>query len=263
MSFLLTHLDDETNSRRNRRGHAAQPDTSRQSPLQAAIEYWGNHTYYSNSIVDRYWRLLELGITECHSCNSRTYNFRTANMISPSIGNDDMRLEKVIAEHTKGNILDDFFCDKCKVQRKATTSMTYPRMPSLLCIAFNRFDVNPRGHISKSTAKIEWDLNDFDMSPCFLKPNDCTTDSPPTDKAFKGRFGYQCFAVVEHSGSSAGSGHYTAYVRDPRTADPSAWLYCNDANVSKVRMDHDQRQRLFKSGDRVPYLAFFSRKYGS
>ena len=60
MSFVLTHLDDETNIHRCREGYPAAPDTARQSLLQAAIQYWDNHLSYSQSLVDKYWRTIEL-----------------------------------------------------------------------------------------------------------------------------------------------------------------------------------------------------------
>ncbi|KAF4125536.1 ubiquitin carboxyl-terminal hydrolase 8 [Geosmithia morbida] len=293
MTFLLTHLDDETNVQRNQPGYPSQPDTSSQSVLSASMEFWRNHSRHHQSMVDRYWRLIELGITECHHCGNESYNFRTVDMITPSIGDADASLERALADHVGGNILDDYFCDRCKGHKRATTRLAYPRMPSLLCVGFNRFGYDVGGS-TKSTARITWDLNHLDMSRYFLRPDPCpsssstsTSPSPPnpppsssssssshpqqqqqqqqpTDKAFSGRFAYECFAVVEHTGTTANSGHYTAYVRDPRTHDPSAWLYCDDSRVTKVRMDnHHDRQKLFKDRDRVPYLAFFRRKYGS
>lgn len=263
MTFLLTHVDDETNCLRNLQGYPSQPNTTSQSLLEASIEFWKNHTRFHQSIVDRYWRLIELGITQCHHCGNASYNFRTVDMITPSIGDSDKSLEKALSEHIGGNILDDYFCDVCKGNKKATTRLAYPRMPSLLCVGFNRFGYSSYGS-TKSTARITWDLNDIDMAPYFLRPDMCHLSRDTSDKAFKGRFGYECFAVVEHTGSSSNSGHYTSYIRDPRTHDPSAWLYCDDSRVTKVRMDNPaERGRLFKDRDRVPYLAFFRRKYGS
>jgi ubiquitin carboxyl-terminal hydrolase 8 len=136
-------------------------------------------------------------------------------------------------------------------------------MPSVLCIVLKRFGHDGYG-ATKSLANITWDLNDLDMAPYFLHPSDCEYDGYIEDKAFTAPFRYECYAVVEHTGGSAQSGHYTAFVRDPRTHDPSAWLYCNDAYVDKVRMDNpNEKRRLFKDGNRVPYIAFFRRKGGS
>ncbi|KAL6410476.1 hypothetical protein AUP68_06900 [Ilyonectria robusta] len=75
MSFLLTHLHDETNTRRDRKGHVEQPDTKRQSLLQAAGEYWHNHIDLNQSIIDRYWRGLELSTVKCEECHTKTYSF--------------------------------------------------------------------------------------------------------------------------------------------------------------------------------------------
>lgn len=269
MTFLLTHLDDETNGRRNTSGYPAQPNTRTQPLVAAAAEFWASHTRHHASMVDAYWRLIELGITECHGCGNESYNFRTVDMITPSIGGD-ASLEAALAEHVGGNALDDYHCDTCQARRRATTRLAYPRMPELLCLGFNRFGYDGGGS-TKSTARITWDLNDLDMQRYFLhKPSpqhNSSHNGPPargSGSGFAPPFRYECFAVVEHTGTTANSGHYTAYVRDPRTHDPSAWLYCDDSRVTKVRMDgHAERQRLFKDRDRVPYLALFRRKYGS
>ena len=263
ITFLFTHLDDETNSQRHMQGHPAPPNTSNQSILEAAIEYWGNHLQYHQSTIDRYWRLIELGITRCHACGNNSYNFNTVTMINPSIGNADTTLERALTDHIADDVLSDYMCDRCKRPVQATLRFAYPRMPPLLCISFGRFGYNEGGSV-KSNARITWDLNDLDMAPYFLRPDACHLSRDTDDKAFKGRFGYECFAVIEHMGASPDSGHYTAYVRDPRTHDPYAWLYCNDSRVDKVRMDNpNERMRVFKDGDRVPYLAFFRRKGGS
>lgn len=263
MSFVLTHLDDETNVYRDREGYPAAPKTSGQLLLQAAVQYWNNHLSYSSSLVDKYWRTIELSTVMCHSCQTRTYSWNTVDSINCSVGQGDTTLEKILSSHTQGNDLDDYRCDTCHANRRATQSFSYPRMPSVLCIVLKRFGHDGYG-ATKSLANITWDLNDLDMAPYFLHPSDCEYDGYIEDKAFTAPFRYECYAVVEHTGGSAQSGHYTAFVRDPRTHDPSAWLYCNDAYVDKVRMDNpNEKRRLFKDGNRVPYIAFFRRKGGS
>lgn len=260
---MLTHLDDETNSRRHIQGHPAQPNTSAQSLLEASIEFWNNHSNYHQSMVDRYWKLIELGITHCHGCGNKCYNFQTVNLINPSIGNNDSTLERALADHIADESITDYYCDTCKRNLDATLRYAYTRMPQLLCISFGRFSYDARGSV-KSNVCITWDLNDLDMAPYFLRPDACHMTRGTDDKAFRGRFNYECFAVIEHQGSTPNSGHYTAYIRDPRTHDPSAWLYCNDSRVHKVRMDNpSERSKVFKHQDRVPYLAFFRRKGGS
>lgn len=263
MSFVLSHLDDETNRHRNRSGSAPEPDTRRQSLLQAAVEYWNNHTFYSDSIVDIYWRTIELRETRCLACNTETFKWNTTDIISCSVGDNDMSLEKVLDSHVSATKINDFRCNTCDFERPASTSVCYPRMPVTLCIALNRFSYNQRSNqLIKSTAKITWDLDDIDMTPYF--PTRGGPAGTSSDKAFSGPFRYECFAVIEHQGANLNSGHYTAYVRRPRSNLKSSWLYCNDYQVTKRRMDQDEvNQAVFKEGNRVPYLAFFRRKDSS
>lgn len=270
MSFLLTHLHDETNTRRDRKGHVEQPDTKRQSLLQAAGEYWHNHIGLNQSIIDRYWRGLELSTVKCEECHTKTYSFSPFEWIPVTVNRGrGMTLDEVLGEHTAGNHLSDFSCDKCRRPTRALQSLSFARMPSLLCVCLRRFQYQPTyGKSVKSSAPITWDFNDTDMSRYFLTsadqtPANGTTD--PTDPAFAAPFRYETYAVIIHEGSTTNSGHYTAYVRDSSSHDPYAWFYCNDSSVTKVRIGSgdrdDVQEAVFKTGrDKVPYLIFFRRK---
>lgn len=55
---------------------------------------------------------------------------------------------------------------------------------------------------------------------------DTTTENPSSV--------YQLAAVITHAGSSADSGHYQAYVRDPKDLDGARWWKFNDDKVSEV-----------------------------
>ncbi|KAJ4185940.1 ubiquitin-specific protease doa4 [Fusarium falciforme] len=269
MSFVLTHLHDETNTRRDRKGQAAQPDTTKQSLLQAAADYWHNHLEYNRSIVDRYWRGLELSTVECFECHTRTYQFTPFDWIPVTVGmGRGMTLEQVLDQHTAGNTLDDFSCDRCQRPTRALQSLSLARLPSLLCVVFRRFHYQQAtSDLRKSTAPITWDFNDTDFTRYFLPPADRAACSgvEPTDPAFTGPFRYEAYAVIVHTGSRIDNGHYLAYVRDSSSHDPYAWYCCNDSRVTKVRIGHggsdDAQEEVFKSGrDRVPYLVFFRRK---
>ena len=55
---------------------------------------------------------------------------------------------------------------------------------------------------------------------------DSTTENPSSV--------YQLGAVITHAGSSADSGHYQAYVRDPKDIEGIRWWKFNDDKVSEV-----------------------------
>ncbi|KAH7176623.1 hypothetical protein EDB81DRAFT_45225 [Dactylonectria macrodidyma] len=271
LTFLLTHIDDETNTRRDRKGFVAQPDTKRQSLLQAAAEYWHGHLGLRHSIIDRYWRGLELGTVYCFECQNKTHTFATFDGLTPPVnGSLRMSLDQVLRDYTSDSVIDDFACETCHRGTRARQSLSLARMPPLLCICLKRFQYQlDNGRTKKSPAPITWDFNDTDISRYFIQPKDDLV--PPTDNidmsdpALTGPFRYETYALIVHEGPSTTSGHYTAYVRDATSHDPYAWLYCNDSSVTKVRIGSgdasDIKESVFKSGkDRVPYLIFLRRK---
>ncbi|KAK7425845.1 ubiquitin-specific protease doa4 [Neonectria magnoliae] len=264
MSFLIDHLHDETNTRRDQLGVIEQPDTKRQSLLGAAAEYWRNHSKLNQSIVDKYWRGLELGTVECLECRVLSYQFATLDLITVFVGNNSgPTLNHALKELTETSQLSDFDCNNCRRKTRALQFQRYARLPSLLCVSLRRFNFDARGGPRKCETLITWDLNDMDMSQVFV-PHASPGPMDPTDPAFTGPFRYETYAVVVHSGAGPDQGHYTAYVRDTASHDPYAWYYCDDAKVTKVRIGsgdrHDVQKDLFKSGHRVPYLIFFRRK---
>ncbi|KAM5346791.1 hypothetical protein ACJ41O_009796 [Fusarium nematophilum] len=271
MSFILTHLHDETNTRRDRKGQVDQPDTKGKSLLEAASEYWQGHLEFNRSVVDSYWRGLELSAVECLECHTRTYRFSPFEWIPVTVGmGRGMTLEQVLDQHTASNPLDDFSCDHCRRRTRALQSLSLARLPPLLCVVFRRFHYQQStSDLRKSTAPITWDFNDTDFTRYFLPPADRASSSgtDPTDPAFAGPFRYETYAVIVHTGSRIDNGHYLAYVRDSSSHDPYAWYCCNDSRVTKVRIGSgdrdDVQEEVFKSGrDRVPYLVFFRRKGG-
>ncbi|PFH59780.1 hypothetical protein XA68_11888 [Ophiocordyceps unilateralis] len=263
MSFVMEQMHDETNSRRDRAGKVEQPKAARGRPLvEAAIEYWRNHTQLNQSIIDRYWRGVELSAVECMGCHTRTHTFSPFGWVPVTVGpGRDMTLYEALNHYVAENRLDDFACDHCQGKRVAMQSMSFARMPPLLCISFRRFNYDGRD-FSKSNAAISWDFNDVDLSPYFLGAD---ADSGGGDSAFTAPFRYECYAVIVHSGRQLNTGHYFAYVRDASSHDPYAWYCCNDSHVSKVRIGSgdaaDVQKDVFRSDpDRVPYLVFFHRK---
>ncbi|QPC69788.1 hypothetical protein HYE68_000540 [Fusarium pseudograminearum] len=269
MSFILTHLHDETNTRRDRQGNIPQPDTSRQTLLKAAMQFWNNHLEYNQSIVDRFWRGLELSTVECLECSTRTYMYTTFDLITVTVGmGRGMTLEQAFDEYASSSPIEDFACARCCRPTHAQQSLSFARFPTLLCVAFRRFNYQPATRDTrKSTAPITWDFNDTDFTRYFLPrgARESSSGTDPMDPSFTGPFRYEAYAVIIHTGSQINNGHYLAYVRDYTSHDPYAWYCCNDTRVTKVRIGSgdrdDVQEEVFKSGrDKVPYLVFFRRK---
>ncbi|KAK2589533.1 ubiquitin-specific protease doa4 [Conoideocrella luteorostrata] len=269
MSFIMDQLHEETNLLRNLKGKVEQPDMKGQSLVRAAAKVWRSHCRLNDSIVDRYWRGLELSTVQCKQCDNLTYNYSQFEWLPVTVqGGDDMTLAEALQKTTGDNELDDFKCDNCNNKGRAIQKMCLARMPQLLCLSFRRFDFDynaGEGRPTKNNAVVTWDFNDFDFTPWFLDSASASEGRSMDDKGFSGPFKYECYAVIVHAGRSVNSGHYYAYVRDSSTHGQDAWLFCNDSVVERVRIgsrkSDDIQNYVFKSGqDKVPYLAFFRRK---
>lgn len=235
---------------------------SQQPLVYAAAEYWRSHSERNDSVVDQYWRGLYHSLTKCEQCGLKTQQFEVWDFLpitlveGPPVG-----LHTLLAEYFAPEPLEDYACDRCKA--KATAKyVSLARLPAVLCISLVRFDRQLR----KRFIKVTWDVNDIDLSRYFLPPSDRNVASVPDgDKAFTAPFRYECYAIVVHAGTTLNGGHYYAYVRDPRTQDPYAWLKCNDERIERVRIGSgtpdDIQDLVFKEGPTsVPYLLYFRRK---
>lgn len=271
MSFIMDQLHEETNLLRDRTGTCRQPDTKEQSPLRAAQEYWQSHRQLSDSLVDRYWRGLDVSTVQCQQCQATSYTFSPFEWFSVVLdGRPNLTLTDALQKTMADNELSDFDCDNCRSKGRAVQKMALARMPPLLCISFRRFQY--QGNVlAKNNARVSWDFNDFDFSPFFLDPaasaasGGSRTHDDDDDKGFSGPFKYECYAVIVHSGATLNEGHYYAYVRDSNTHGQHNWFQCSDSQVSQVhigsRRGDDKQQEVFRTGeDNVPYLVFFRRK---
>jgi ubiquitin carboxyl-terminal hydrolase 8 len=265
----MEQLQDETNIVRD---HGSPnpilpaPRMEGVSILQAAAQYWAKHCEFSQSIVDKYWRGMEVTRVEClnDTCHNFTFTWSTFDHLSLPVPKRANSLLDCLKEYTMEEQIDDFMCDKCNTKRPAKRKQYIVRMPKLLCIGLQRYAVTGNG-IVKESRKIEFDFNNLDMDEFFLPKADrsLTSDASKSD-AFNSPFNYECYGVISHLGRSIQSGHYQAYVRQPAGKGPYAWLHCNDSQVSPVTIGsgtkEDIREKVFKTGDALPYILFYRRK---
>ncbi|KAL0941735.1 ubiquitin c-terminal hydrolase domain-containing protein [Colletotrichum truncatum] len=272
MSWLMAYLHEETNMRRDRSGDdkSSIPPQMKggKSMLQGAYEWWGNYSKTNLSIVDKYWRGLELSTVVCSRCHNRTYNWATFDFISVPINGGTQTIEDCMRSYIEPETLPDYKCDNCNMNVQGRKQIALARLPELLCLSFRRFDYDSTLQVHKKRDMITWDFNNLNLDAFFIPPEERNTVGPPLDEKFELPFDYECYAVIIHTGTNITSGHYYAYVREPQNPDPHAWYRISDARVTPVRIDgtgrgSDASRDVFKKGTSdVPYLVFFRRKQG-
>lgn len=263
MTWIMEALHEETNTKRDQSASTDDDNSNKniadmknKSLLQGAHEWWENHSKTSRSIVDRYWRSLEVQITTCSRCSSRSYRWAPAEMVVATIRNKAVStLESCLSNSITPEFLDDYQCDTCKGKHKAKLERKLARLPELLCIHLNRFSYSAGG-VQKNFSKVTWDFNNLNMEPFFIPREDRKLPAGmETEPAFQAPFAYECYAVVIHAGSTLHSGHYYTYVRSPHGPD---WYQLNDSLVKKLA--GGPNQKIHGHDDAVPYLVFFRRK---
>lgn len=264
----MDQLDDETNIHRDRNNTDPQPQTSGRTLLQAAWEYWNTQLGVNQSIIDRYWRGVELQTTRCNECGGQTYRFTPFVSLALQLNEASkvITLDQVIKDNYAGDHIDGFECNACVARTKneahrtkATISTLYPRLPPLLRVSFKCYT----GPNIKIKTWVSWDFDNIDLTQLTLASQNIEHDSEIKDLGFQGTFRYQCYAVILHSGGSINSGHYISYVRDRRNRRGAVvWLRCNDTEVRPVQLkgpgsalDGDMSRGF------MPYMAFFQRKW--
>ncbi|KAF6840277.1 ubiquitin carboxyl-terminal hydrolase [Colletotrichum plurivorum] len=272
MSWLMAYLHEETNMRRDRGSDDASSAPSMKngkSMLQGAYEWWENYSRTNLSIVDKYWRGLELSTVVCSRCHNRTYNWATFDFISMPVNGRTSTIEDCMRSYIEPETLPDYKCDTCNLNVQGQKQVRLARLPELLCLQFRRFDYDSSLQLHKKRDMVTWDFANLSLDAFFIPPEERgTSGSPPPDDRFETPHDYECYAVIVHTGTNITSGHYYSYVREPQNPDPHAWYRISDSRVTPVRIDgsnkgNDVSREVFKKGSSdVPYLVFFRRKHG-
>jgi ubiquitin C-terminal hydrolase len=175
----------------------------------------------------------------CDSCKfTRTHNETYLHLsleIGPNSGSVEDGLRRFFSPETREI--------KCEERQTASQSMEIIKLPRALLLHFKRFivDVSPdytsityRKNQSPVAFGDNLTLLDQDTSVLseFLAP-DCET---PTMKPFQQPQGYSIRSVVNHIGSSASCGHYTADAYRMVDGDDKKreWMRFNDCFVSNI-----------------------------
>ncbi|OLN85324.1 Ubiquitin carboxyl-terminal hydrolase 4 [Colletotrichum chlorophyti] len=257
MAWLMTYLHDETNRRRNLESQPLAPEMTDKSMLEGALEWWQKYSQSNSSIVDEYWRGLEVTTVVCSRCKNRTYTWEPFICLTVPILPQTRKLEQCLQEYRRPESIPDYKCDRCNMKLVGEKQTTLARLPKLLCLCLRRFDSTGQ----KNQATVTWDFTNLSLDQFFI-PNNERTIGGSLDQDIQAD--YECYAIVVHMGTKITSGHYICYVRD--TSDSQLWYKISDERVQSFTFDgirhNSSSQKMLKDGDAVPYMVFFRRKQG-
>ncbi|XP_012944435.1 ubiquitin carboxyl-terminal hydrolase 2 isoform X2 [Aplysia californica] len=187
-----------------------------------AQDYWKAYLNRDNSLIVDIFVGQLMSELKFSSCNHRSVTFDPFWDLSlpiPKVGRqvslDDclrlfMKEEELAAEERP-------MCAKCKIRRSCTKSFSIQRFPKILVLHLKRFSQERYGR--KLTSVVDFPVTQLDL-----------TDYSAEGGSGGRRILYDLYAVSNHSGGT-GSGHYTAYCKNPYSNE---WYYFNDSRVSKV-----------------------------
>ncbi|SPQ23236.1 a8194dcf-803a-4cd2-9c41-63c436428008 [Thermothielavioides terrestris] len=260
-SFVLDNIHDETNVRRDRNPPKEEkPFTPKDgSIIRNAIDYWRDHSNTSASIVDKYFRGLEVFISSCHNrgCRQELRLFQPCDVWILNLAGmgDETDLDSLLAGHQTSEYFEDLVCETCNKPGRSRKAK-FARLPDRLVFCLNRFqnagDSSTRLRSSgKLHTKVRFPIRDLDLTRYCAEPDPDMTVTD--DRHFAGRMLYDCYAVTVHVGQGINGGHYYSYVQDETSADPTDWFRCNDQNVSRVKIgsaqSRDMTETMYQKGN--------------
>ncbi|KAF2201909.1 cysteine proteinase [Delitschia confertaspora ATCC 74209] len=249
-------------------------------PYVAKVE-WERYTHREKSIINDLFQGQYSSRLFCTTCGTTSTTYEPFWSLSVEIPHDrpgDLRdclrsycsEERLLGE-------DEWRCPKCKVDREATKKITITRAPDLLVISFKRFSASRTQQSRKVHTPIEFPLHGLDLGP-FMEPpltpvqeqhikataRDGTAQlvGLKTDPSMNGPYIYNAYAVVRHLGSTLGSGHYIALVKDKARG---VWRQYNDERVvdfepgnlpASDRLQNEKAYIVFYERERVAGGAF-------
>jgi len=216
---------------------------SREDEYIKAINAWG--TFFSKEyspIVDSYNGQTQTEVI-CDTCKAVSMRYEPWLMLKvPLPGGDMPNRTKIDATLTDclnlgfaDESLDDYQCDACKTQGKATIRNRISRLPDTIILTLKRFT----NTMQKVAGKVAWDIDGFDFRPWMAFKGD------PFNKMYTPPI-YETTALIEQQGSFRG-GHYRMYAKQE-----NQWYEYDDNAIQNVPGE--------TATNCDTYIAFLSRK---
>lgn len=275
----MDNLHDETNIHRDKTpSKEEKPYTPKDgSIIQNAIDYWRDYSTASASIVDKYFRGLEVFISRCHnaSCGQEIRLFQPCDVWILNLAGIDgtTDLDTLLVNHQTSEHFPELVCETCNKPGR-TRRAKFARLPDRLAFCLNRFHNGGGGGggrfalpsssgAGKIHTKVRFPIRDLDLTRYCAEPDPdmASTD----DRHFAGRMRYDCYAVTVHVGHGINGGHYYSYVQDDASRDPTDWFRCNDDVVDRVKIGAngapgDLTETMYQSGNTSAYMVFYRRQ---
>lgn len=230
-------MEDETHRGRNKPEYERPSDSEVQvlatKPLQIAADLeWNRYQQYNDSpIVNRFRGQTVIEIV-CRHCKYRSLAFDYWITMQLAISSENMTLEKALENQYSPQKANDYKCDQCKNKNTAVRKETLTHGPETLIIQLKRHIYQSDGRLAKIMTKIEFPENGLRLA------------------GVEGGT-YNCYAVIQHQGTSLSCGHYWTIARNLRN-NPSQWFQFNDTHVNKVDFKATQTNQS--------YVLFYQRK---
>jgi ubiquitin carboxyl-terminal hydrolase 8 len=270
----MDNVHDETNTNRDKKPPKEEkPYTPKDgSVIHNAVDYWREYSKTSSSLVDKYFRGLEVFISRCHNraCRQEIHLLQPCDVWILNLAGmgESTDLDSLLANHQTSEHFPDLVCETCK-QPGRTRKAKFARLPDRLVFCFNRFHGSGGGGFSnrlmlsgKIHTKVRFPIRDLDLTRYCAEPDPDMNMS--NDRHFAGRMQYDCYAVTVHVGQGINGGHYFSYVQDETSKDPTDWFRCNDHIVDRVKIGTnrpgDMTEAMYQSGNASAYMVFYRRR---
>ncbi|KAF2472322.1 cysteine proteinase [Lindgomyces ingoldianus] len=235
---------------------------------------WGRYLYRESSLIGNMFAGQHASQLTCATCGTTSTTYEAFWSISVEIPRDrpaDVRecLQSYCStEQLSGD--DIWRCPHCKQDREATKKITITRAPDFLVLHLKRFSASRMESARKVRTPINFPLHGLDLAPYMEPPiteeqeayvishaRDAAAQLTglKTDPTMNGPYIYNAYAVIWHLGSTLGSGHYVAMVRDKSRG---CWRSYNDERLQ------DFEPRNLSGNDRLQsekaYIVFYERE---
>ncbi|CAD8143064.1 unnamed protein product [Paramecium octaurelia] len=240
LSYLLDMIHEDLN-RCKKKENIKEKDYTGEPKEEWAAESWGEHLKINKSIVVDLFQGQLKSQVECKSCHYRSHKWepflflnlpikqqkqqqqqqqQQQSFLSKSLGSSQLK-QDITCELTE--CLDQFQqdetiqwkCPKCQETRDCKKGIRIWKLPNILIIHLKRFEYGTKS-TGKITQKVNFPLNQLDMSPYCFQQNDTV---------------YNLYAVAQHHGSL----QYGHYVSICKHRVDNQWYMYNDDAVLKIQ----------------------------